>query len=281
MRMSVTPSLSTKDAVANKNARMTNVLNEKGKAVIRPGMSEVLDYAGVGAGLIPFHGTLLMILDDVLYAGASPQVAFDLSSGNWNSSTTYTIGDSVRYNGVHWTSIVIGNLNNPPADGTYWQTSLPPSWNSNYTYGAGDLVNSVGRVWRSRVASNTGHIPQTGAWWESYWIVIGGITEWDVDTTYDVDDIVSYNGVLYRAQVAGKGVDPSSGGSIMPPVDQYTRRYAAPPYHGGAGFYELATACVVLYQPLTDGRACVVQPEGAIPVYYDNNTLAIPQWVAV
>ncbi len=67
MRLPITPQLSTKDGVANKNARLTNVLREKDKAVVRPGLSLVLDYAGVGSGLVPFNDHLIGLFDDTVY----------------------------------------------------------------------------------------------------------------------------------------------------------------------------------------------------------------------
>ena len=67
MRLPIVPQLSTKDGAANKNARMTNALREKNRAVVRPGLSLVLDYAGVGNGLVPWNDRLIGLFDDTVY----------------------------------------------------------------------------------------------------------------------------------------------------------------------------------------------------------------------
>lgn len=70
MRLNVVPSISTKDGVSNKNARMTNMLKESRKsgdlAVIRPGL--VLDAvaSGVGNGLVSFNGELVSVYGTTL-----------------------------------------------------------------------------------------------------------------------------------------------------------------------------------------------------------------------
>src|ERR1035437_7534541 len=72
MRLPVTPQLSTKDDTANKNARLTNALREKDKAVVRPGLSLALDVAGVGNGLVPWGDRLLALFADTVYDAVDP-----------------------------------------------------------------------------------------------------------------------------------------------------------------------------------------------------------------
>lgn len=139
MRLPIAPSPSTKDGVANKNARMFNMLREKDKAVLRPGLSLRSDYAGVGNGLIPFDGRLLRIQDDTIYVddgGAAPAstsgTSADLSTVDgtpipltlpaWNSGYTYPLDDWVSHGGTNYTSLCAGNVGNTPGSSSCWAT---------------------------------------------------------------------------------------------------------------------------------------------------------------
>mgnify|MGYP001590774954 CR=1 FL=1 len=69
MRLPIVPPLSTKDGISNKNARMTNVLREWEKAVIRPGLSTIDTLeGGNGAGLATFGTLSGVAADDQLVA---------------------------------------------------------------------------------------------------------------------------------------------------------------------------------------------------------------------
>jgi hypothetical protein len=168
MRLPVTPQISTKNGAANQNGRMTNMLREKAKAVIRPGLSAVLDYAGLGAGLIPFNGRLIALFDDTIYAandvGAALNVYFPLGANEFDPAATYDIGDIVWYTGQLWFSIV---NNNPDAPPTNWDPSYPPPWNSEYTYPIDATVEYQDYIWRSLIGENIGNTPEVGLEWES------------------------------------------------------------------------------------------------------------------
>lgn len=74
MRLPLVPSLSTKNGVSNKNARMTNVLKESKKtgdmAVVRPGLTLNATASGVGNGLVVFNGELISVFGTTLGIGA-------------------------------------------------------------------------------------------------------------------------------------------------------------------------------------------------------------------
>ena len=103
MRLNVVPSISTKDGVSNKNARLTNCLKEVKKsgdmAVIRPGL--VLDAvaSGVGNGLVSFNGELVSVYGATLGRGLAI-VADDSvgsitpASGTWSYYTIYGLASS-------------------------------------------------------------------------------------------------------------------------------------------------------------------------------------------
>lgn len=74
MRLPLVPSLSTKNGVSNKNARMTNVLKESKKtgdmAVVRPGLTLNATASGVGNGLVVFNDELISVFGTTLGIGA-------------------------------------------------------------------------------------------------------------------------------------------------------------------------------------------------------------------
>lgn len=129
MRLPVVVPISTKDGTSNKNARLTNMLKETSKrgdkAVVRPGLVAAGDFPGIGNGLIPFDGRLLVISDDTITDESGDLWPWPLDSLPWVSGTTYGAGDSAWYNGVLWFSLAAGNTGHTPVVGAYWGTSSP------------------------------------------------------------------------------------------------------------------------------------------------------------
>lgn len=172
MRLPITPQISTKDGVSAKNARLTNCLKEskKGgdKAVVRPGL--VLDdtYTGIGNGLIPFDGRLLVIYDDTVTDIEEDSLPWELDSSEWASGTTYTYGDSVWYLGGLYFSNSAGNIGNTPGSSTQWVRSYEyPEYDAGTTYDIGDTVNYGGITYYSMAPSNTGNNPSSTPVWNT------------------------------------------------------------------------------------------------------------------
>lgn len=128
----------------------------------------------------------------------------------WSSLTTYTPGQTALYtDGNYYSSLVSGNLNNPPATSpTDWalmpilqlQPGLPnpqvsftqpfagfalPSplstspileWNEQITYSQGNFVMFDASVWVSLVNSNTGNFPDASG--STSWAEVTGGTLW-------------------------------------------------------------------------------------------------------
>ena len=128
MRLPLTPALDTKDGLSNKNARLTNCLKEVKKTgekvVVRPGL--VLDdtYTGIGSGLIPFDGRLLVIYDDTVTDTDGNIDPWPLDSPEWDGSYTYGYGDATWYLGSMWFSQNGSNTGNTPGSGTSWERSV-------------------------------------------------------------------------------------------------------------------------------------------------------------
>jgi hypothetical protein len=187
MRLPVIPGLSTKDGTANKNARLTNMLREKNKGVVRPGLSSVLDYAGVGAGLVPFNGRLIMLFGDTVYdavefGGIGGGAGVDLTTvaGTkvhlgylpWNSAYIYPNGTWVTYGGANWVSVAGGNLNHAPAQNSWWSSTwFTGTWDDTTTYNIGDSVIVNGVTYYSAAPNNVGNNPVVGIFSPGSWML--------------------------------------------------------------------------------------------------------------
>lgn len=162
MRLPVTPRLSTRNGVLNRDGRMTNMFSEKSGeiAAIRPGLVSSDTYPGVGNGLIPFDGRLLVVHDDTVDDTEAVGGTFPLDSADWAAGTTYSIGDSVWYNGVLWFA-VSSSTGVTPTYGGKWANSFDSSntYDPTATYGIGDVVYVSGVPYYSLIGSNNGNDP--------------------------------------------------------------------------------------------------------------------------
>jgi hypothetical protein len=163
MRLPVVPQISTKDGLSNKNARLTNCLKEVKKsgekAVVRPGLVLSNTYTGLGNGLIPFDGRLLVIYDDTITDTGDDTLPWPLDSGEWSAGTTYDFGDTVWYGGSLWFSFLNGNIGNTPGGGSWGRQPTDTSYDPAASYSVGDTVLYGGVTYYSLVPSNTGNPP--------------------------------------------------------------------------------------------------------------------------
>lgn len=170
MRIPIVPPLSTKDGTANKNARLTNCLKESkktgDKAVIRPGLVASDSFTGIGSGLIPFDGRLLVIYGDTVTDPDSTDLPWPLDSPQWDSGTTYGIGETIFYEGILYFSEQSGNQGNTPTGSGYWSKSHNgETYEPGVTYGIGDPVTHNGTPYYSYAPSNTGNTPGDSPLW--------------------------------------------------------------------------------------------------------------------
>lgn len=166
MRLSLTPSVSTKDGTSNRNARLTNCLKESkktgDKAVIRPGLGLNDTFSGIGNGLIPFDGRLLVIYGDTVSDTGLETLPWPLDSDPWDAGTTYDIGDTVWYGDVLWFSARNSNTGNTPGTGGYWnKSSSADTYDPFDSYDIGDPVVSEGTPYYSWSNGNTGNTPSS------------------------------------------------------------------------------------------------------------------------
>lgn len=133
----------------------------------------------------------------------------DSRTGKWNSkweeNKRYEKGDIVRYARKTWICIkrVKDDLP-PPDDDQHWDkhTESPVQnagkWEANKTYDEGDLVRWNGRQWISLKDDNANKEPGTSPnWWERFAGEGNDLGEWNAQTAYEADDIVSYRGRRY------------------------------------------------------------------------------------
>lgn len=107
MRLPITPQLSTKDGVSNKNARLTNCLKESKKsgekAVVRPGLVLDATASGVGNGLVRFNDELVSVYGATLGIGVSEgtsPVTEDIFNVSLDGVLTDSVGHVITPNGV-------------------------------------------------------------------------------------------------------------------------------------------------------------------------------------
>lgn len=149
MRLPVTPQLSTKDGISDKNARLTNCLKEVRQtgelAQVRPGLSVATDYAGLGNGLIAFDGRLLVMVDDSIYDDEYVDIFWPLDADEWDAGTAYAYGDVVWYGGDLW--VWGGDLsagNTPGGANWYREGYSTDTYDSTTEYVQGDSVLARG-----------------------------------------------------------------------------------------------------------------------------------------
>jgi hypothetical protein len=175
VRLPIVPQLSTKEGTSNKNARMTNVLKETRKtgeiAVVRPGLETSNTYSGIGNGLIPFDGRLLVIYDDtVTDTELDNSRPWELDALPWGDSITYYFGDVIWCNGVMKFSMADNNIGNAcDASGTtYWsRSSSYDTYLPDESYAVGDTVVVNNVTYYSLAPSNVGNLPASSPYFWS------------------------------------------------------------------------------------------------------------------
>ena len=142
MRLPITPQISTKDGLSNKNARLTNCLKETkksgDKAVIRPGLEDVYTTVGTGNGLVAFNNELVAVYDSTIVLGELETneewvIVADIGYANY-TGMTYAEG----------TYIILSNLSavGYSSDGITWSSGsgLVDGYYETIAYGLGLFV---------------------------------------------------------------------------------------------------------------------------------------------
>lgn len=117
MRLPVTPQLSTKDGISNKNARLTNCLKEVRQtgdlAQVRPGLEVAATSVGNGNGLVCFDGELVSVFGATLRAAYEEVVIWERAFIGYK---TYT---DIIYENSLWLWVYNGGMSYS-SDGVTW-----------------------------------------------------------------------------------------------------------------------------------------------------------------
>lgn len=88
MRLPVVESLSSRDGVVNKDARMTNALAEDDEgvtlAVMRPGLATIATASGAGGGAVNFNDVLISVYGTTLGSGSTPSTIGTVVAGSYD-----------------------------------------------------------------------------------------------------------------------------------------------------------------------------------------------------
>ena len=124
--------------------------------------------------------------------------------GEWNSSRTYNIGDTVTFSGGYYTCLAQNSGTNYPGTATtYWQPlsvgySNRGNWASGTVYEINDIVNRGGSSYRATARHTASTNFGTDA---ANWIEFARGTRYtgayDSNTTYLKDDVVTYSTSSY------------------------------------------------------------------------------------
>lgn len=112
MRLPLVPQISTKDGVANSNARLTNVLKEAGEtgdlACVRPAIQKIGTFTGNGKGLVAFNDRPLSVYEasiydaeetlTQIYGGPPSVVGYDTAGSAFITRQTVFASDGTYYN---------------------------------------------------------------------------------------------------------------------------------------------------------------------------------------
>jgi hypothetical protein len=145
-----------------------------------------------------------------------PGFQFD---NNWNSVTTYAIGDVVRYGGVVYVAATNNTNSQPGINNDYDQGSGNPAWTlitkginfrgeydpgSFVQYQEGDIVRRGGALWISLTNQFTDDSSLRPLDTSNWQLVLAAQTfrgSWRTDQDYNLYDIVYFRGTVYYATI--------------------------------------------------------------------------------
>ena len=135
--------------------------------------------------------------------------------GDWSNSTFYSVGEIVKWEGYVYRCITSHTSNVVTSQGVHTDYSKwtivaatdnwVNTWTTGYFYDLGDVVTYNGITYRC-ITKHTADNEANGlevdqAKWEIVTRSDNWRTDWTVGTRYRVDDVVRYNGIVYRCIV--------------------------------------------------------------------------------
>jgi hypothetical protein len=166
---------------------------------------------------------------------------FELDGAVYSATSTYALNQVVSYNNkVYYCIVSIGTpeVFNP----LHWQligvqydlyyVDTPyPNYNSKTYYEMGELIYFKNKIYKC-VTANMGILPTDTNYGTTYWGIgneykfnqvqpyntVADYTEWSNLTTYNVNDVVKRNGVIYQAFLQNTDVKPENSLTWQPIV---------------------------------------------------------------
>jgi hypothetical protein len=138
--------------------------------------------------------------------------------GEW-APGTYVIDDVVLYAGSAYTCIAIAALSNNPTDTTFWVKSaggieFAGVWDTATTYKVNQIVTFNGATYIAITAHSSTEPTTSG---QTDWITMSGGLKfegaWNTGTTYQINDLVTFNGSAFIAISNHTGTQPEPAGN--------------------------------------------------------------------
>ena len=135
--------------------------------------------------------------------------------GDWSNSTFYSVGEIVKWEGYVYRCITSHTSNVVTSQGVHTDYSKwtivaatdnwVNTWAASYFYDLGDVVTYNGITYRC-IAKHTADNEANGlevdqSSWEIVTRSDNWSTDWATGTRYRVDDVIRYNGIVYRCIV--------------------------------------------------------------------------------
>jgi len=145
--------------------------------------------------------------------------------GDWTTSTFYSLGNIVKYNGYVYrcieqhTSTVLTTLGLPTDISKWTLVATTPNWTSVWTtstyYNLGDVVRYNGNVYICNTKHQSNSVLLNGLEAdETKWNIVSASDNWKADwqtgTRYIINDVVKYGGIVYRCTQ-----DHSAAGDVV------------------------------------------------------------------
>ena len=138
--------------------------------------------------------------------------------GEWVPGT-YVIDDVVLYAGSAYTCIAIAALSNNPTDTSFWVKSaggieFAGVWDTATTYKVNQIVTFNGATYIA-ITAHSATEPTTSG--QTDWITMSGGLKfegaWNIGTTYQINDLVTFNGTAFISISNHTGTQPEPAGN--------------------------------------------------------------------
>lgn len=128
----------------------------------------------------------------------------------WLNNTSYGYEDCILYKHNLYVSITSSNTNKAPTNTSYWKKvedyQLYTTYNQGdyVRYQAGSALTTAEYIYKSNGNNNLGSAPPSG-WTQLKELKWKLVPYWDVTKTYNNNDLIQYDGTIYKKVGSGNG----------------------------------------------------------------------------